>query len=515
MNEKMSRTKSTVINTLASVFNRFFYIVLNFALRTIFIYTLGIQYTGVSSVFTDILTMLSLSELGIGTAIATALYVPLKENDEVQIRKLMHFYRNAYRWIAGFILVIGVVLLPFLDRIITNVPDIKENIYIIFIFYIIKTSSSYLLIYKTTLLNADQKQYLVKGTESVCMIVRYIVEIIFLIAFRQYMIYLIIEVAATIFQNMIITRRAVKLYPYAFEKTKERLESSQVRQLFKNIKGLAMYQLSASVGNSVDNILISSFISTAAVGMLSNYTLIRKQIEGILKQFFTSVTPSIGSLVAEKNGENQYIIFKKLFYLSFIMVNFCATSLIVLFQPFITLWLGTDFLLGTEIVFIIGIDFFLYILLQAVASFRTANGLFVKGQYRPFITAVLNIIFSILLIHKYGILGTIFATVICRIVTQWYDPYLLYKYVFHKKFGPFYRTYWGYVAIFLSGSALTYLVSIHIFVLSQSFDFILRILCCVILPNIWAFLWTMFTPECKYVIRMLKNRTAIIGARRK
>lgn len=238
MSLKMSRTKSTIVNTLASVFNRFFYIILNFALRTIFIYTLGIQYTGVSSVFTDILTMLSLSELGISTAIATALYVPLKEKNEVQIRKLMYFYRNAYRWIAGFILIIGIILIPFLDKIITNVPDIKENIYLIFIFYIIKTASSYLLIYKTTLLNADQKQYLVKGTETVCIIIRYAVEIVFLIIFRQFMVYLVIEVAATILQNMVITNKAVKMYPYAFEKTKERLEPQHIRLLLKILKVL-------------------------------------------------------------------------------------------------------------------------------------------------------------------------------------------------------------------------------------------------------------------------------------
>ena len=161
MKEKNSRVRKTIINTVTSFISQITNGILSFLMRTVFIYSLGIQYTGVSSVFTDILTMLSLSELGIGTAIATALYEPLKYNDKDKIQKLMKFYRIAYRFIAAITMCIGIALLPFLKYLITDVPDISENISIIFILYIIKTSTSYLMIYKTTLLNADKKQYII------------------------------------------------------------------------------------------------------------------------------------------------------------------------------------------------------------------------------------------------------------------------------------------------------------------------------------------------------------------
>ena len=454
-----SRTKKTLINTATGLISKFFNIIFSFALRTAFIYYLGVQYTGVSSVFSDILTMLSLSELGISTAIATALYAPLHDKDESKIRKLMNFYKKAYRYIAVFILIVGIILLPFLQYLISDVPDIKESIYVIFIFYILKTAASYLLIYKTTILNADQKQYIVTKFETICMFVRYLIEIICIVIFKQFMVYLVIEVIATILQNIIVTNKISKNYEYAFKKTDEKLDKKEMKSLFKDIKGLSMFKISSSIGNSIDNILVSSFISTSIVGILSNYTLIRKQIESILHQFFNAVLPSIGNLVAEKDNNRQIIIFNRLFYISFVVVNFCAVSMFVLFSPFIKMWLGEKYVLSNIIAFIIAFDFFLYILLQAISSFRTANGLFVKGQYRPLVTAVLNIILSILLIKKFGIFGTILATVICRLVTQWYDPYILFKNVFKSSFKRFYVKYWAYIVLFLTGGCLTYFIT--------------------------------------------------------
>ena len=506
MKEKNSRVRKTIINTVTSFISQITNGILSFLMRTVFIYSLGIQYTGVSSVFTDILTMLSLSELGIGTAIATALYEPLKYNDKDKIQKLMKFYRIAYRFIAAITMCIGIALLPFLKYLITDVPDISENISIIFILYIIKTSTSYLMIYKTTLLNADQKQYIIKMLETICIVVRYIIEIICLLVFKQYMIYLVIEIIAIIIQNYIVTQRAHKEYPYAFKKTTKNLEKKEIKSLFRDIKGLSMYQISSSIGNSIDNIMVSSFISTTVVGMLSNYTLIRKQIENIVKQFFSAVIPSIGNLAAEKDIEKQYIIFNRILYLSFIMVNFCSVSLFVIFNPFIKLWLGKEYLLNINIPFIIALDFFLYIILQAIASFRTANGLFVKGQYRPLVTTGMNIILTIIFIKKLGVFGAILATVLCRIFTQWYDPFILFKYIFKKPFKYFYLKYWCYIILYLSGSLITFNIA-NLFLWENTFfDVLIKCLICIIIPNIWALIFTFKTDEFKYFKELIESK---------
>ena len=479
-------------------------------MRTVFIYTLGMQYTGVSAVFTDILSVLSLSELGMSTAIATALYKPLHENNEKQIAKLMQFYKTAYRFIAIFVFISGLILLPFLYSVITKVPEIKESLRIIFILYIIKTASSYLLIYKSTILSADQKQYIIISRELICSIIKYVLEIIILIIFKNFILYLITEIILTIIQNFIITKKAEKEYPYAFQKIKSKLSKEEKLQLFKNIKGLSMYQISGTVGNSIDNILISKFIGTATSGIYSSYTLIRRQIEQILKQFFSAVTPSIGNLVTENDTEKQHDIFKKIFYISFVLINFCATSMFIIYTPFIKIWIGNDYVLAKKIAFLISFDSFLYILLQAIASFRTANGLFVKGQYRPLIMAIMNVLLSVLLIQRYGIFGTILATIICRFLTQWYDPFLLYQEIFKKPFKIFYFKYLEYILLFIISCILTNYLSQILVVNNLFLDLLYKISCCIVVPNIISIGTTYNTKEFIFykekIIKILHKR---------
>lgn len=503
MSAQSSRTKKTLINTGVSIACQVLTILLSFVLRTAFIKILGNQYTGVASVFTTILTMLSLSELGFATAVATALYQPLLEKNQKFIQQLMDFYKKAYRLVALFILIVGLCLIPFLQYLIKDVPDIKENITVIYVFYIIKTAASYLMIYKTTLLRADQKLYVVKKLEMICQVTRYVVEVIVLVIFKEYMTYLVIEVVATIIQNYIITKRAEKEYPHAFEKPDEKLPRETVVSLFKDVKGLSMYKLSHTIGNSIDTMLISGMINTSSVAVLGNYSHIKGHVQKVLMQFYSAVIPSVGNLAAEKNEKKQLIVFNRLFYISFLMVNFCSVSMFVLFKPFLTVWLGEKYILGQHISFVISFDFFLYILLQAVASFRTANGLFVKGQYRPFITAVVNVVLSVMLIRQYGIFGTILATVVARFLTQWYDPYLLYKHVFHDSFAKFYVKYWTYIALFVSGAFISDYLTETIVVESQLQKLIIGTVVCIIIPNCWALLWTSRTKEYVFLKSMI------------
>lgn len=502
MKENTSRTKKTAVNTAFSVASQGLTIVLNFVLRTAFIKILGDQYTGVSSVFTTVLTMLSLTELGFSTAIATSLYSPLKEKDTGTIRQLMAFYRNAYRVVAGIVFSVGLLLIPFLNYIIKDVPDIKENIIVVYVFYLVKSAASYLMIYKTTLLVADQKAYVVKKLEMLCLLVRYTVEVIALLIFRNYMAYLVIEVIATILQNYVVTKRAEKAYPEAFEKPEVPLPKERVRSLFRDVKGLSMYKISGTIGNSIDTMLISAFINTATTTLVGNYTLIKTSVKNVLMQFFTAVIPSVGNLAAEKDSHKQEIVFNRLFYISFLMVNFCSVGLYVLSKPFIRVWLGEEYILGQDIAFVIAFDFFLYILLQAIASFRTANGLFVKGQYRPLITTIINVGLSFLLIIKYGIFGTVLATIIARLLSQWYDPYLLYRYIFHIPFRRFYLKYWYYILIFVSGAFLTEYVISLVSLEGIISNLILSAVITMILPNLWAVLFTFWTAEFKYVKKL-------------
>lgn len=504
---KESRVQKSIINTIVGITAQLINLILSFGLRTTFIKTLGIQYTGVSSVFADILMMLSFSELGVGTAIATALYEPLKKGDKEYICCLMKFYKKAYRIVAALVFVLGLVALPFLDFIVNDVPDVKEDIRIIFFFFLLKTATSYLLIYKTTLMNADQKQYIVKWWETICILTKYIVEMVLLFMYKNYMLYLVIEVVATILQNIIVTNQVQKRYQYAFIKNDNSLKKNDTQKLLRDIKGLAMYQISGSIGNSIDGVMVSSLISTTLTGLLSNYTLIRRQVENIVKQFFNAIIPSIGDLATEHDENKQYIVFNRIFYVSFVIVNFCSTSLYVLFGTFISIWLGEQYVLEDKLSFIIAFDFFLYIILQAIASFRTANGLFVKGQYRPLITSILNIIFTFFFIHKWGVFGAIFATVLCRILTQWYDPFILYKYIFKKRFIFFYTKYWLYISIYVFNAIFTRYLSSFVMIENIIIRFLFQCVLCFVIPNVIVILFTFRTDEFRYFVKIVMTKT--------
>lgn len=500
-----TRTKNTVINTLAGLITRFSLIITSFILRTVFIYTLGIQYVGVSSLFTDILSILSFTELGISSAISHALYKPIAEKDDKKIASIMNFYRTAYRIIAIVIFSLGLIVLPFLDIFVTDVPNINESIILLFLLYLFKTAVSYLLIYKSTLLVATQKKYLVSKIEVIVNIIKVFIEIVVLMVFKQFVFYLVIEIVASIVQNIIISKRADKENKNLDLYQEEKISKIEFKNLLTDIKGLAMFQMSSSIGNGIDSLVISTFISTTVVGLLSNYTLIKNQIYSMLNQFYNAIVPSIGNLAVEETTEKQHITFKNLYFLNYWITLFCSISFLILIDPFITIWIGKNYKLSMLLVIIISFDFFLDMQLKPIASFRTANGLFKQGQYRPLITTVLNVILSLFLVKDYGMVGVIGATILCRLATQWYDPWLLYKLIFKQSFMKFYKIFLKNIIIFFLAAYLTIFSTSLININNLFFDFSVRILACLVIPNLLIILFYRNTNEMKFIIRTLSN----------
>lgn len=500
-----SRTGKTLVNTAANLLARFVYIFFAFAMRSVFIYTLGEQYTGVSSVFTSILNALSFSELGISSAISASLYRPLRERDYAYIRRLMLFYKRAYHSIAVFITAAGAALLPFLDRLIKDVPDVRESIHVIFLFYIVKTASSYVLAYKETLLVADQRQYEVKRIELACYFIRYSAEMACLLVWKQYIVFLVIELAATILQNYAVARKVSRVYPEVFKDPSSASLSKEERgRMFRDIKALSMYKIASKINSNVDNVLISGAISTVTVAYFTNYTLIALMIEEIILQISWAVTPSVGSLAAEGDRQKQSEVFRRLFYLEFLAGNFCAVSFLVLITPFVTWWLDESFVLSEWIAFLLAFDLFLNLLPQAATVFRTGNRLFVRGQYQPLVMTALNILLTLLLIPSLGVFGAVLATIISRTLTNWFEPYLLFKNVLREPFSGYYVLYLAYILLFLSGAGLTWFLAGLLQAKSMLLTLFLRAVCCVIVPNLWAVAFTCRAEGFRYVVGMVK-----------
>ncbi len=495
----------TIINTAAGFVTRIANLIARFVLQTILIYVLGIQYVGVSGTFTSVLTVLSLADLGIGSAISYELYKPLAEKNEKKIAALMNFYKMAYRIVAIVVLVIGVTIIPFLHLFIKDVPDIKENIALIYMMFVIKTFVTYLLVYKSTLLVAKQENYIVSKIQAIMTLVRSVAECVALLLTGQYITYLIIEIVANVIQNVWISNIADKRNPELKKNKKEYLNKAEQKKLLFDIKGLAMYKAAFALGRGVDNIIIGAFVNTSAVGLVSNYTLIRTQVEQFLKQLNNEIVPSVGNLSVTESEDKQHDIFSKLLFLNFWLSAFCSVSYFVIIQPFIILWLGVDYLLSLTIVAAMTMDFYIVCISETVASFRTATGVFVKGQYRPLITVTINIVLSVILARYLGIFGVLIATVIARLLTQWYDPYLLFKIVFKKSPKKFYYKYYTYLLFAIICAIISYGVA-NILVLDNVLvQIIVRCIICVIIPNLMIILIYRKTDEFKYCCEQMSN----------
>lgn len=501
-----SRTHNTLLNASAGTIYTILNVVLSFVTRTIFVRSLGAQYTGVSSVFNDILTMLSFAELGIGSAITFALYEPIAKNDHRRIGALMRFYQKAYRIIASVVLVVGLSLIPFLKYIITDVPDVVEDIRLIYALYIFRTSISYLLIYKATLLTASQRDYETVKIKIVVSIVKTVIECFILLVFHQYLLYLVFNIGVTITQNILISRKADKLFPELREKHQESITPNERKKLFTDIRALFIYQVSGIVLSGTDSIIVSSFVGTIYAGILGNYTLISNQLYNLIAQVFGATSASVGNLAVAESKEAQYAVFKKLLFLCFTIYCFCCTCLWVLFQPFITLWLGKDFLLPTAAVVVMVVDFYVRGMMSPISSFRTGNGLFVQAKYRPLVMSVINLAVSLYLAPRLGITGVLLGTVISRLSTQvWYDAMLIYKNVFEIPTKKYFITYFKYALTTFASCAVAFGICSMITISNDIVAFVLKGVISVIVPILAIVLLYSRTEEFVALKNLVSN----------
>lgn len=499
------RTKKTLLNVLGGIAVKLSGFITTFVTRTVFLNVLGIQYAGVSSVFTSVLTVLSFAELGIGTAITYALYKPIAENDTRQISKLMNAYKKIYLTISAIIMALGLCLLPFIEHVIKDAPSIKEDLRLIYVMYLANTSISYLLIYKTTFLIAVQKEYLVSKYHVLISFSKMVIECVTLLIFKNFIIYLGLSILISFIQNFIVAKVAEREYPILKEKNKEKLNKEEKSKLIKDTKALAMYKVSGTVLNGTDNILISSFFGVSYAGILGNYNLITHQISSFVMTIFSSTTASVGNLAATSDGKHQYSIFKQMLFICFWLYCFCVTSLWTLLNPFMHVWRPND-MFSTFIVALLVIEFYIRGMLSPITQFRTSNGLFVQGKYRPVIMAVINLGTSILLAKKISIAGIFLGTIISRAATQlWYDPCLIYKKVFHVRAWEYFKIYILYGFITFSSCFIT--SSLLEFICPQNgfLKVFVGMGLCVIIPNVIILAMFRDTEDYKATMKIVKG----------
>lgn len=456
-----SRTKKTARNAVFTLFSRIVTLILGFVSRVIFLRFLSTEYLGLNGLFTNVLTILSFAELGIGNVIQYSLYKPLLEQNTEKIKKLMGFYKLAYRVIAGIVAVGGLLLFPFMDFIIESKPDIPESLTVIYFLFIANSAVSYLFSYKQTMLQADQNAYVVSVFNSLTAIAQNVVHIAVLFLTGNYIVYLASTIFCTLLNNILLAVYVNKRYPYLKEKAESGLESTEKKRIFTDIKALSISKVAGVACNGTDNIIITKILGLAWVGLASNYTLIVNTLSGLLYSLLSGFTGSVGNLNAEENIEKREKIFNQLFMLSYFFYGGVCACLIVLINGFVgEVWLGAEYVVSLNIVISLVLIAFQSGMNYTAYTFRTTLGFFNEVKYIYVLTAVLNIALSIWWGYWMGLAGVFYATVVSKFLTcELADGYYSYKRGLHRSPIVYFTKYAAYMLLFAADTAVCMFVA--------------------------------------------------------
>jgi O-antigen/teichoic acid export membrane protein len=438
MKEK-SRSAKAIKNSFFGFVNQFIKLLFTFVSRTIFIKILGEQYLGVNGLYSNILTVLSLADMGLGNVMLFSLYKPILEKDNNAIVVLLKYYKKLYRYIMIAILILGILFIPFL-RYVVNSDLEYEQLVLYYILNLFNSVASYIAIYKSALINADQKNYIVSKIQTFFATIQNIGQAVLLVFTGNYALYLCFQVLCTLLTNITVNVKADKLYPFLKEKV-EICEQQIInkRQIIQNLKSTFLYRSGTIIMNYTDNILISVIIGTVYVGYYSNYSMLVSVISTFLSIVSQALISGLGNLNAEQDKDKSYYVFCDLVIFYQWISTTCSICFIMVINDFITIWIGKDYLLSTVAVMAIVFNFYIGHVTSPVWMYRETCGLFSQIKYVMLIASVINIILSIILGRYWGIAGIIAATPISRILTVvWYEPGILFREIFKKSV----RNYW-------------------------------------------------------------------------
>lgn len=450
--------------------------------RYVFARYMSQEYMGLSGLFTNILTMLSLVELGVGPAITFSLYKPLAEGDTEKVKSLMHLFQTAYRIIGGVVLVLGALFTPFYPFFIKDTGGV-DHLTVIYWLYVLNTGISYFYSYKISLITADQNQYIRNIGHYAFFVLMNIGQAVILILTQNYILFLIMQVFCTFAENLTLSIVADRMYPYLKDKNIQPLTKETTAPIVRNIKAMIMHKVGSIAVNSTDNLLITKFLGLSMSGVYSNYSLIIVAIRNILGKVFSSVIASVGNINALDDKEKVTLVFYRVFFLSFWLFAFCGVCLGCLLQPFIELVFGKQYLFDNWTVIVLVFCFYTYGMRNAPNVVREAAGLYYKDWFKPLLEASVNLISSIILLKKFGVVGVFLGTIISTVfVNAWIEALIVYKYVLHKPFRSFLMQYLLFFVSFTLAYYLTNLCCSY-FRSATILTLIIRLLICIAVPN--------------------------------
>jgi len=477
------RTHSAVKNIMTSTLLSVVTITISFVAQRIFVQCLNTEYLGINGLFVNIISMLGIVEMGFGAAIIYHLYKPMSDLYKSRIKSLIAFYKKGYRVIAIVVAIIGLLIMPFLGMIVGKV-NIPESIYIIYLLFLMDVVCSYLLVYKRSILYADQKNYIINFVHIGYIFVMNGLQIAMLLLTGNYYLYLTVKVIMRVIENLVITAIVNKRYPFLNNGETLPVDDDTKKDVIKKIKALFMHKIGAFVVLGSDNIVISMFLGIKTVGLYSNYYLVISAVLNIVGQAFTAITASIGNLLVADNHKKSFDIYKKVRFANFWLASIAVIGFIVAMDSFVMIWLGDKYVLPIGVLLALGVNLYLQLMRSVTNSFKEAAGIFHEDRFVPIAESIVNIVFSIIFLQFFGLAGVFMGTICSNLVLHLFSyPKFVYTRLFKRSYLDYYIEFVKYLVLAFIAGAVTFVISRAVVVDSMFVHFVINVALSVAIPS--------------------------------
>lgn len=429
----MGRVKYAAKNIAFGWIGNIATLLLGAVLRQVFIERLGDTLLGVNDYFTSILTVLSLAELGIGTAFNYSLYGPVARKDYEKVKSYMQLYKKAYRTIACVIAVIGMAIAPFLKYLIKDPgSNTWRDLTIYYFIFLFNTVSTYFVAYKYSLVNAQQKNYIQTNIITITKAVTVTLQIIGLIALSDFYVYLLTMAVIELLQKIFVSIYLDRMYPYLKDKEVKKLSKEEVGEIAGQTKALVFHKVGDMARLQTDTAIIGAFIDVTTVGFVGTYNYVISSVSNFVNIIFNSVLSSFGNLIATEKKEKQYLMFRVYRFLACWIYGFSAIGFYLLLTPLIMLWVGEERVLADVVIGCIMIDYYFKGERIVLSNYKTAAGVFEQDKYLALIQGGVNLVISIVLVQRIGLTGIYIGTIVSGLIANATKPFIIYKVCFGR-----------------------------------------------------------------------------------
>lgn len=492
------RTKKSIYNAIAATLASGVGMILGFITQKVFLNCLGLEYSGANGLFTNIMSMLSIVEMGIGSAIIYNLYKPIADNDKEKITTLMYFYQKCYRILAAVIFLLGIIIIP-LVPIFVGETTIPESIILLYFLALVDIVFSYLISYKRSILIANQENYLINIVHLGYLILMNVVEIALLFIFQNYILYLVSRIVFRVIENIVISLIANKKYPYINNKDYTKITKELQSDIFTKVRGLFFHKIGAFVVGGTAYIVISMVLGLKQAGIYNNYYLIFNSVSILISQIFFSIVSSVGNLLVTDNTEKCHEVYKKLTLFNFWIYALCSVGLFAVLQPFISWWIGSQYLLPMYAITWFAIYFYLQGMRKTINLFKEAAGIFYEDRRIPVLEAVINLVCSIIFVKYFGIAGVFIAGIVSSLLLFLYSyPKYVYTVIFKRKYCSFLFEQFKLLILMLIMLGVTYLLISVISVNNSLLQFVINGVIALVVVNLIFYIMFKRKPEFNY-----------------